>query len=302
MSIVRIKKERNFVQINKEMLEEQELSLKAKGLISFCLTKPDDWQFHIQHLASVLKEGERSIRSALNEAISAGYAFRYQTRKENGDFGPWEIVITDSKETLAKYKESILSTGKIEIIFTERRFALAQVADAQNSRLLILDKSDIDYTDKPSLPPNPEKKKGGLSFKKEWEFLKDIQIEDRDKQRLMERYSVDLVKRVVDYVQAPDFKLDKTLDAAIFWYVKYPEQMKAKQESPKPNLAEMNAYKADLFAYTNRHYPKAPEMFSNYIHFKVTNQKVRFDDPNFDKSFEFQKQQHEEFMKSNTQA
>ena len=146
MSIVRIKKERNFVQINKEMLEEPELSLKTKGLISYCLTKPDDWQFHITQLASVLKEGERAIRSSINEAIKAGYAFTYQTRKENGDFGSWEIIITDSKETLKKYYDSIVSTGKVEIIFTERRFANAQVADAQNSRLLILEETKNEET------------------------------------------------------------------------------------------------------------------------------------------------------------
>lgn len=318
MSIVRIKKERNFVQINKEMLEEQQLSLKAKGLISFCLTKPDDWQFHIEQLASVLKEGERSIRSALNEAITAGYAFRFQTRKENGDFGPWEIIVTDSKETLRKHKEAILSTGKIEIVFTERRFALAQVADPQNSRLLILEDTKNDCTNKPIPVPKPEdpkpdkKGEGGFPLKEEWQFLKDIDIQDRDKQRLISRYSPSLVKQVIDYVTSPDFVLDKTLEAAIFYYVKNPDHLrennKEKEIMDDSDQVLLNRNEAEKFACEVRKCPDFPVVFhggheGGYVEFRHLNGfKIYFNDKKFDEKFKNAIKSYGEYVNKHKKA
>lgn len=109
MSTIRGVKDRRFkfVQLLNSMFEDQNLSLKAKGFIGYCLTKPSDWKFHIQHLCSVLKEGEKAVYSVINECIEHGYAFRYQPRTEAGEFLPWETVVSDSKHEIEEIKSEI---------------------------------------------------------------------------------------------------------------------------------------------------------------------------------------------------
>jgi hypothetical protein len=82
------------------MFEDPNLSLKAKGFIAYCLNKHDDWIFQIDHLCSVLKEGEKAIYSVMKECIENGYAYRYQARGSDGKLLPIEFIISDSKEDI----------------------------------------------------------------------------------------------------------------------------------------------------------------------------------------------------------
>lgn len=121
MSVVRGKKNRNnpFVQLSRKMFEDEKISLKAKGLIGYCLSKPDDWVFYISNMANELKEGEKAIYSALDELIENGYAFRYQKRKENGEFDYWETIVSDSVEEIKICIEELESPEEIKKSFTE---------------------------------------------------------------------------------------------------------------------------------------------------------------------------------------
>lgn len=121
MSTIRGVKDRRFkfVQILNSMFEDPDLSLKAKGFIGYCLTKTEDWKFHVNHLCTVLKEREKAIYSTIDECISQGYAYRYQTRKENGEFGEWETIISDSKEEIIQITLEI-----------KKSFTLPQKGDA----------------------------------------------------------------------------------------------------------------------------------------------------------------------------
>ena len=73
----------NWSQIPNTWLKDKNLSLKAKGLISVMQSLPDNWDFSIRGLASILKEGVDAINAALQELESAGYLTREQIR-ENG--------------------------------------------------------------------------------------------------------------------------------------------------------------------------------------------------------------------------
>lgn len=121
-----------FVQLLNSMFEDQNISLKAKGFIGFCLTNKEDWDFHISHLAKKLKEGERAIYSTIDELEEWGYAIRYQPHKKNGEFGTWETIVSDSKDEIALIKEELKDDPDFQKSFTDRRFAHAQAADAQS--------------------------------------------------------------------------------------------------------------------------------------------------------------------------
>jgi hypothetical protein len=71
--ITRVKKERDFVQIDKFPLQDDRLSWRAKGLLAYMLSMPDDWQFYVNELHKHAKDGKDSTRSALKELESCGY-------------------------------------------------------------------------------------------------------------------------------------------------------------------------------------------------------------------------------------
>lgn len=54
-------------------LKDKGLSLQAKGLLSVMLSLPDDWKYSIRGLASISKEGEKAIKSTLDELKEHGY-------------------------------------------------------------------------------------------------------------------------------------------------------------------------------------------------------------------------------------
>lgn len=77
----------NFTIIDNRILQDKNLSLKARGLLCFMLQLPDDWIFTESGLAKVSGEGIRSVRSGLKELMEQKYLYRFQCKNENGSFG-----------------------------------------------------------------------------------------------------------------------------------------------------------------------------------------------------------------------
>jgi hypothetical protein len=174
-------------------------------------------------------------------------------------------------------------------------------------------------TKKPSLKgshfedPKPDKKgEGGFPLKEEWQFLKDIDIQDRDKQRLISRYSPSLVKQVIDYVTSPDFVLDKTLEAAIFYYVKNPDHLrennKEKEIMDDSDQVLLNRNEAEKFACEVRKCPDFPVVFhggheGGYVEFRHLNGfKIYFNDKKFDEKFKNAIKSYGEYVNKHKKA
>ncbi|KQS19234.1 hypothetical protein ASF99_04935 [Exiguobacterium sp. Leaf187] len=92
MSIIRIKKEDNYVVLDKTLLNDKTLSWKAKGLHSYLMGLPDDWKVREVDLIKRSKDGKESTRSAIKELTDAGYIKRIAVR-EKGKFKAWEFVV-----------------------------------------------------------------------------------------------------------------------------------------------------------------------------------------------------------------
>lgn len=94
MSIVRVeKREYPFVQIDKEPLKDAGLSWKAKGLLAYLLSRPDDWEVHPKQLQGVSTDGRDATYAALRELGEAGYIEKQQRRGEDGHFTGTEYVV-----------------------------------------------------------------------------------------------------------------------------------------------------------------------------------------------------------------
>ena len=65
-------------------LRDERLSLKAKGLLSLMLSLPKEWDYSINGLIKITKEGRYSIRSILDELKNAEYIKIDKYRGEKG--------------------------------------------------------------------------------------------------------------------------------------------------------------------------------------------------------------------------
>ncbi len=60
MSQIKVEKKDKFTQIDNNLIRNQNLSLKAKGLLIYMLSLPDDWDYSISGLSATCKEGTSS--------------------------------------------------------------------------------------------------------------------------------------------------------------------------------------------------------------------------------------------------
>lgn len=67
-----------------EILNNPNLSLKAKGLWTFIQSKPEGWRFSERRIAQQTADGLASVRSGIQELLDAGLLRRYIEKDANG--------------------------------------------------------------------------------------------------------------------------------------------------------------------------------------------------------------------------
>ncbi|MHA1447941.1 MAG: DnaT-like ssDNA-binding domain-containing protein [Candidatus Hodarchaeales archaeon] len=82
-----------FTQVHNAIINDANVSLKAKGLYLYLESKPDGWDFYIKEIALNNKDGLESVRGSLNELQSNGYIEKVQTKNEMGQFSSYDIKL-----------------------------------------------------------------------------------------------------------------------------------------------------------------------------------------------------------------
>ena len=97
MPVFRIDKNTNYTVISNYHLRDKRLSYKAKGLLSFMLSLPDDWDYSINGLVSISKESIRAIRNILKELQENNYLVINKIKNEKGQF-EYEYLIYEKPD------------------------------------------------------------------------------------------------------------------------------------------------------------------------------------------------------------
>ena len=71
--IFRVNHTKNYTVMSNAHLQDRDLSMKAKGLLSLMLSLPENWDYSISGLCAICLESEKAVRSALTELQEAGY-------------------------------------------------------------------------------------------------------------------------------------------------------------------------------------------------------------------------------------
>jgi hypothetical protein len=111
-------KKTHYKTINTLFLLDDRLSWKAKGILSYLLSKPEGWKGHRYNLVWASKDGEKSVRSGLKELSNCGYAELKPMPRIGGKFQGKYYEITDTPQKASKddpifrNKEPFGSSGK----------------------------------------------------------------------------------------------------------------------------------------------------------------------------------------------
>lgn len=95
MAIRRAKRATNFTIIGNVGLHDSTISMKAKGLLAYMLSLPDDWVFYETELVNHFTDGRDSIRTALKELETKKYLVRTRERDEKGRLKATEWIVND---------------------------------------------------------------------------------------------------------------------------------------------------------------------------------------------------------------
>ncbi|MDA1925895.1 DnaD domain protein [Bacillus cereus] len=93
MATFRVSKSKNYTTINNTGLRDERLSWKAKGILAYILSLPDDWVFYMEEISTHAKDGIDSLRVGMKELKKFGYVRRFPVKNEKGKITNWETII-----------------------------------------------------------------------------------------------------------------------------------------------------------------------------------------------------------------
>lgn len=106
MATIRVQKNKDYSVINNTGLNDSNLSFKAKGILAYLLSKPDNWTCQVQDLSKNSTDGRDAIYSGLKELRTNGYLIKRPIRIK-GKVSEWEEILfeTPNTEAISIYKE-----------------------------------------------------------------------------------------------------------------------------------------------------------------------------------------------------
>ena len=99
MAVFRVNRNKNYTHMANYHFRERGLSLKAKGLLSLMLSLPEEWDYSINGLATLSKDGKDSVMNTLTELEQFGYLKRTKTIDGKGRFAGYDYDIFEKPQT-----------------------------------------------------------------------------------------------------------------------------------------------------------------------------------------------------------
>jgi hypothetical protein len=144
--------ENPFVMMDKRALMDPALTYKAKGILAYLLSRPDNWTININDVINHSPDGEYAVRSGVKELIDAGYVRRIPERNEKKRIVRWVMEV---------YEQPVQSDEKCEAVDLDRGNLNVGFPDVENLALNNTDsnKKEPMAADAPARPsPNLEER------------------------------------------------------------------------------------------------------------------------------------------------
>lgn len=117
--VFRVEKTGNYTVMSNYHLRDDRLPLKAKGLLCYILSLPDDWDYTMKGLAAKHPDGITAVRSCIKKLEEAGYIRHRQTVDSKGRFSKSEYFV---------YEKPLSEEPWLENLTTEKPFTKKTVS------------------------------------------------------------------------------------------------------------------------------------------------------------------------------
>lgn len=162
--IYRASNHSNYSVINNQVLRRNDLSWKAKGIMCYILSLPDDWEIYLEELQKHAIDGKSSFRSGWNELKEKGYVKRHPI-KESGKFVEWRTEIIESID---------LTTFSPFTDFPQVGKPQMEKPQVENRKLLSTNNTNYlskQNTDSNNIDQSPSKEADKVSLKKRFDKI-----------------------------------------------------------------------------------------------------------------------------------
>lgn len=299
-NIVRVQKnkENPYVMINKSCLNDANLSWAAKGLHSYLLSLPDDWEIYIDELIKHTSAGRDHTYRVVNELLEHGYMEKVQYRCEGKILG-------------LNYTVFEVSTGE-----NNAKAKISNVTLSDNGEIVEI--STIQPNTENQDTDNPDTVFTTLLNNNNYEVIKEIKnkevvVVDEKQTQLLEMYkSFKLEKRVMPHTINLLKQYTDKFDLGVFEQIfisasedtvlkKYRYIKTVLEELDKKNVRTLDAYNKDTEEYkaskTSKKLNATNRSNSN------KNYKVKTRHHNINQTFEkYTAEELEELLKENQAA
>lgn len=202
MATFRVSKDKNYTTINNTGLRDERLTWKAKGILAYILSLPDDWVFYMEEVATHSKDKLDSLKSGIKELKEHGYVKRYPVKNEKGKITRWEMIIYEVPQgeyplvENPQMEKPLVDKPLVEnplLLSTKELSTDKQNTDKQNNTM-----SSSNEDDNQSLIPYENivsylNEKAGKSFKH-----KTAKTRSLIKARFKDGFTIDDFKQVID--------------------------------------------------------------------------------------------------------
>lgn len=122
--MIRIAKDNKnpYTMINNRLLHDKKLSWKAKGILAYLLSLPDDWKVYETEIVNHAADGIGSLRSGIEELIENDYIHRTRERNGKGHLKGYKYSIheTPIKDEASK-QEDVKDTKDENLVETKEK-------------------------------------------------------------------------------------------------------------------------------------------------------------------------------------
>lgn len=247
-NIVRVQKnkENPYVMINKSCLNDSNLSWAAKGLHSYLLSLPDDWEIYVNELVKHTSAGRDHTYRVINELLKHGYMQKTQYRCEGKVLGlNYTVFEVSTGEDNTK--------AKISNVTLNNNGEIVDISSIEpNTESTETDKPDTDYTtllnnNNNELITKPNNNSVVVVSEKETQLLemyKSFKIEKRVMpqtktllKQYIDKFDLDVFEQV--FISASEESVKK----------KYAYMKKVFEELTKKNVRNLEDYDQDNEKY-----------------------------------------------------
>ena len=141
--IIKSKLTENFTTIPNSVLNDPNLTWKAKGLLCKLLSNRSDWAVYKSQLQQFSKDGRDSTSSAFNELIEARYIVSIRRHNEKGHFLGWDYVVYDEPTPTKPITDKPITENPISVNPSLINTNIKNTKEINNNTSIILGEREL---------------------------------------------------------------------------------------------------------------------------------------------------------------